>query len=36
MVIKFDKKPEKIISLPISADEIIIDLVDLKRIKNCT
>jgi len=31
-VINFDKKPEKIISLSISTDEILIDLVDSKRI----
>ena len=35
-VINFDKKPEKIISLSISTDEILIDLVDSKRITAVT
>lgn len=35
-VLKFTKKPEKIISLSISTDEIIIDLVPVNRIKAVT
>lgn len=35
-VINFDKKPEKIVSLSISTDEILIDLVDSKRITAVT
>ena len=35
-VLTFTKKPEKIISLSISTDEILIDLVDLKRIRAVT
>ena len=35
-VINFEKKPEKIVSLSISTDEILIDLVDSKRITAVT